>query len=117
MFYPMSFLDVLITLSNGSFATSVYHKSNFTGLFTNFQSFIPFNNKKDLTMSLLPRYFNISSSYSLFHTEVENFKKIFICNGYPASFIDKCIRLFFKTLTSSPFKSELLIRESLHSSI
>ena len=45
-------------------------------------------------MSLLLRPFKISSSYFLFDAKLENFKMIFICSEYPASFIDKCIRLF-----------------------
>ena len=47
----LSFLDVKITRDNGSFTTSVFHKSTFTGLYTNFDSFIPFTYKKGLVMS------------------------------------------------------------------
>ena len=37
----LPFLDVDITRSKGKFSTSVYRKPTFTGLFTNFHSFIP----------------------------------------------------------------------------
>ena len=60
--------------SNGIFSTSVYRKSTFTGLFTNFDNFIPISYKRGLINTLLFRYFNISSSYAIFHAEVEKFK-------------------------------------------
>ena len=36
----LPFLDVLLD-NNGPLKTSVYHKPTFTGLYTNFESFIP----------------------------------------------------------------------------
>ena len=42
----LSFLDIQIKRSNSSFTTSVYQKPTFTGLFTNFHSFIPLKYKK-----------------------------------------------------------------------
>ena len=72
----LPFLDVNIMFSNGIFSTSVYRKPTFTGLFTNFDSFIPISYKRGLINTLLFRYFNISSSYAIFHAEVEKFKKI-----------------------------------------
>ena len=75
----LPFLGVNIMFSNGIFSTSVYRKPTFTGLFTNFDSFIPISYKRGLINTLLFRYFNISSSYA----EVEKFKKIMNLNGYP----------------------------------
>ena len=68
----LPFLDVKVIRSNGSFATTVHHKSTSTGLFTNFDSFIPMLYKKGLLFSLISRYFNICSSYVFFHSEMEN---------------------------------------------
>ena len=48
----LSFLDVLINRSGGSFSTAVYRKPTFTGLLTSFDSFIPFTYKKTLIFSL-----------------------------------------------------------------
>ena len=90
----LSFLDVKITRDNGSFTTSVFHKPTFTGLYTNFDSFIPFIYIKGPVMSLLNRYFNICSTYITFHSELDNFKKLFSLNGYPRNFLDNCIRRF-----------------------
>ena len=55
----LSFLDINITRTNGRFSTSVFHKPTSTGLFTNFNSFIPMTYKKGLLLSLISRYFNI----------------------------------------------------------
>ena len=90
----LPFLDVKITLSNRSFSTSVYHKPTFTGLFTNFDSFIPFSYKRSLILSLLHRFFNLCSNYENFHKELDTFKIIFKLNGYPTHFFDKCACLF-----------------------
>jgi hypothetical protein len=57
----LPFLDVKVIRSNGSFATTVHHKSTSTGLFTNFDSFILMLYKKGLIFSLISRYFNICS--------------------------------------------------------
>ena len=96
----LSFLDINITRTNGHFSTSVFHKLTSTGLFTNFNSFIPMTYKKGLLLSLISRYFNICSSYHSFHSELQNFKQIFSCNGYPASLIDNCIRSFLDKIFS-----------------
>ena len=90
----LPFLDVKVIRSNGSFATTVHHKSTSTGLFTNFDSFIPMLYKKGLLFSLISRYFNICSSYVFFHSEMEKFKKTFSLNGYPATLVDSCIKSF-----------------------
>ena len=37
----LSFLDITITHENNKFVTSVYRKPTFSGVFTNFESFIP----------------------------------------------------------------------------
>ena len=47
------FLDIEITRSNGRFSTSVYRKPTFTGLFTNFHSFVPLAYKRSLVCCLL----------------------------------------------------------------
>ena len=53
---------------------SVYQKPTFTGLLTNFHSFIPLAYKKCLILTLLNRYFRICSAYENFCLEVEKFR-------------------------------------------
>ena len=98
----LPFLDVNIMFSDSLLSTSVYRKPTFTGLFTNFDSFIPISYKKGLISTLLFRYFNISSSYAIFHAEVEKFKKIMISNGYPEIFFDGIVRSFFNKIFEKP---------------
>ena len=98
----LPFLDVNIMFSNGIFSTSVYRKPTFTGLFTNFDSFIPISYKRGLINTLLFRYFNISSSYAIFHAEVEKFKKIMNLNGYPEKFFDRIVRSFLNKIFEKP---------------
>ena len=80
------FLMWNILFSNGKFSTTVYREPTFTGLFTNFESFIPITYKRGLINTLLLRYFNISSSYAIFHAEIEKFRQIMTKNGYPGKF-------------------------------
>ena len=63
----LPFLDIDISRSQGKFSTSVYRKPTFTGLFTNFHSFIPLTYKQCLVSCLIHRIFNLCSSYENFH--------------------------------------------------
>ena len=47
----MSFLDVTVFRENGKFVTNVYKKETFTGVYTNFSSFIPLEHKFGLVYS------------------------------------------------------------------
>ena len=87
-----------ILFSNGKFSTTVYRKPTFTGLFTNFESFIPITYKRGLINTLLFRYFNISSSYAIFHAEIEKFRQIMTKNGYAEKFFDKVVRSFLNKI-------------------
>ena len=42
----------------------------------------------------LHRYFNISSSHSIFHHEVEKLKIFLKQNRHPTKFLDHCVRKF-----------------------
>ena len=57
-----SFLDVKICCENNKFTTSVHREPTFSGVFTNFKSFIPTVYKFSLVYTLLHRSFNITSS-------------------------------------------------------
>ena len=49
----LSFLDITISRENNKFVTSVYRKSTCSGIFTNFESFIPDMHKGELIETLL----------------------------------------------------------------
>ena len=87
----LPFLDVSVERVNGHFATSVYRKPTFSGLYTNFVSFIPISYKIGLVSTLIFRCFSICSDMSRFHEELVKLKEIFKKNGYPQSLVEKCI--------------------------
>ena len=49
----------------------LFRKPTFTGLFTNFNSFIPLTYKQNLVSCLIHRIFNLCSSYENFHTSLK----------------------------------------------
>ena len=50
--------------------------------------------KRGLVNGLIHRAWKICSNLNLFHNEMSFLKDTLVCNGYPASFIDCCIRTF-----------------------
>ena len=71
-----SFLNVKICRENNKLTTSVYRTPTFSGVFTNFKSFISTVYKFGLVYTLLHRCFNITSSYEKFHNEINALKQI-----------------------------------------
>ena len=74
----LSFLDVKICRKNGKFVTSVYRKPTFSGVFTNYESFIPTYQKRGLLHTLLHRSFSICCDFKTFHSEIDHLKTILI---------------------------------------
>ena len=93
-----SFLDISISRENNKFVTDVFRKETFSGVYTNFSSFLPDNYKLGLVRTLLFRSFTLVSNFSRFHLEIEKLKEILKKNGYPSGVIDNCIRKFFNRL-------------------
>ena len=87
-----------ITLENNKFITSVYRKPTFSGVFTNFESFIPEMHKRGLIKSLLPRSLRLCSSYENFLREIETLKSIFKHDNYPQNFVNQCIKKFLNKI-------------------
>ena len=84
--------------SNNQLVPSVYCKEIFSGVFTNFESFMPVAYKFGLAYTLLHCWFSICSSYEKFHEEIELLKGIFKKSEYPQLFIDKCIKKYLSKL-------------------
>ena len=76
------------------FATSVYHKPTFSGVYTHFDSFLPTTYKFSMIYTLVYRSFSICSNWTNFHNELVFLKDISLKNRYPISFIDKCFKTF-----------------------
>ena len=90
----LPFLDILISKSENGFKTSVYHKPTFSGVYSNFNSFIYNQYKIGLTFTLLYRTFSTVSDFSRFHMEVSHLKDILRKNGFPIKLVDNCIKTF-----------------------
>ena len=88
------FLDVKITREESRFVTSVYRKPTFSGVYTNFASFIPMPYKFGLIFTLLFRCFTLVSDFSKFYVEINYLKTMLSKNGYPLHLVDSCIKLF-----------------------
>ena len=96
----LPFLDVLVTRENGMFTTNIYRKPTFSGLYSNFHSFLPEKYKTGLFLTLLFRIYTICSDWSKIHSEIINLRNIMIKNNFPRKFTDSCIKLFFDKLFS-----------------
>ena len=96
--YIFPFLDVKIIRGSSRFSTSVFHKATFSGVFTNFDSFIFESYKTNLVFTLLLRCFTICSDMQSFHLEVEQLRQIFKCNNYPIGLIDHCFKTFLNRI-------------------
>ena len=70
----------------------------FSGVYTNFSSFVALEHKFGLVYALLHRSFTIVSGFSKFHLEVEILKKKLHKNAYPTKFVDKCIAKFVNNI-------------------
>ena len=73
----LPFLDVNVYRDAGKFSSSVHRKMTFSGVYSNFCSFMPETYKRGLVSTLLYRAYMISSSHQSLHKEIENLKKSF----------------------------------------
>ena len=96
--HSFSFLDVKICREKDKFTTSVFRKDTFSGVYTNFSSFVALKHKFGLVHTLLHRSFTIVSDFSKFHFEVETLKKTLHKNAYPTKFVDKCVAKFVNNI-------------------
>ena len=88
-----SFLDVKICREKYK-CTSIFRKDTFSGVYTNFSSFVALEHKFALVYTLLHRSFTIVFDFSKFNFEVETLHK----NAYPTKFFDKCIAKFLNNI-------------------
>ena len=92
-----------------------FHKATFSGVLSNYDSFIFDTYKIGLFHTLLFRFFKICSSMVNFHIEVEHLRSIFKCNNYPVNINYQCIKKFLdiwyipKQIVPTVPKMELLV--------
>ena len=102
----LPFLDINIFRENDKFATNIYRKKTFSGVYTNFKRFRPETYIIGLIKSLLFRCFSLFSDFIKFHHEIDKLKKKLYKNSYPRDLVDKCIKeLLDKMLAPKPVVS------------
>ena len=88
----LSFPHVEASQEGNKFATTVYRKPTFSGVYTHSDSFLPTTYKFSMIYTLVFRCFSTCSNWAIFHNE------FILKNGYPISFIDKCFKTFLDQL-------------------
>ena len=76
---------------NDKFTASVFRKVTFSGVHTNFSSFVAHEHKLSLTYTLLHRSFTIVPDFSKIYFDVVALKKTLHKNACPTKFVDECI--------------------------
>ena len=92
------FLDISITRLNNKLTTSLYRKKTFSGVYMNYNSFLPVKYKKGLIHTLLFCAYNICADFQTLHQEIEFLNSIWQRNSFPLFFIDSCIKKFLDKL-------------------
>ena len=78
--------------------TTVYRKPNFSHVYTHFDGFLPSDFKVGMIYTLAYQRFKICSDRTRFHEELNFLKHLFLKNGYPLSFLDKCFKIAINKL-------------------
>ena len=99
--HKLSFLDTTISSAGGSFTCEVFRKETFTGLATSFYSNCCQQFKLNSMRTLIHRAFHLSSSYSLFHSEINFLSNFFSNNGYPLQLFEKFTARFLNRVYSN----------------
>ena len=100
--HKLPFLDVLLdNHSNQGIITSVFHKKTYTGLLTNYYSFVPFSYKLGLVRTLVDRVFKINNTWTGFHLDISNLTKTLRKNLFPSSVIENVVRKFLNNYFTS----------------
>ena len=96
--HKLPFLDVLLDNSNpSSLVTSVFRKSTYTGLLTNFFSFTPFPYKLGLMRTLVDRTFKISNTWISFQNNIKELTNVLGKNQFPSSLVNKTVNFLAST--------------------
>ena len=94
----LPFLDVYVTRDQSCFNTSVYRKPTFSGVYTNYDSYIPMIYKTGLVSTLLQRSFRICTNWIQVDTEIKKIKSILTMNAYPNMLLDRKISNFLNNV-------------------
>ena len=101
----LSFLDILIKNTNShQFITSVFRKKTYTGLLTNFLSYVPFTYKLALVKTLINRAYHICNNWQLFHQNIIELKRILGRNMFPPKLVDNTLKNYLDKVNENKIK-------------
>ena len=103
----LPFLDVLVSREGSRLTTSLYRKPTFSGLYTNYNSFISEKYKTGLIFCLLFRIFTLTVDWKKFHEEVKFLSDTFCKNQYPQHFFDRCVKIFLDRKLNPDTKTKI----------
>lgn len=98
----LSFLDVSIDKSDGTFNTTVHTKETSSGECLNYRSLAPQKYKVGVIRTMLHRAYKIASSWEGVHEEMERLRKLFTNNNFPMALIEQEIKLFLNRKIEPP---------------
>ena len=101
--HKLPFLDVLLDNSNPaqSIITSVFRKSTYTGLLTNFLSFSPFSYKLGLIRTLVDRTFKINNTWTGFYNNIKKLNNILEKNQFPSHLVNNIVKQYLSKFFAS----------------
>ena len=85
------FSDLNIFHESEEHPTNIYRRKTFSGVYSNFKSFIPETYKIGLIKSLLFRHFSLCSDFIKFQHDIDKLKSILYKSSYPRGLVDKYI--------------------------
>ena len=95
----LSFLDITISRKNNKFVTSVYRKAAVSGIFTNFESFVPDIYKNGLILKIKLCFIEVLDYAPITKTSSgRTIKSIFKHINYFLNFFNQCINKFLNKL-------------------
>ena len=110
----ISFLDINIVKEQDRFATSIYRKKTFTGLGSNFLSYMPMRFKISCLSTLIHRAYHLSSSYVYFDKELKFLKDFFTSNCFPPHLFYKYVKQFLDKIYNPKRQNATVPREKLY---
>ena len=99
------FLDVLIDNRSNMLNTTTYHKSTYSGLLLNFDSFTSRFYKISLIKCLIDRAYRVNNKWASFHNHVTKIKETLKRNSFPPSLIDKITKSCLNKVHSNSDRS------------
>ena len=89
-------LDVLFDNRSNILSTITYHKSTYSCLLLNFNSFIPRFYKISLIKCLIDHAYKINNTLASFHNDVTKIKETLERNSFPPFLIDKITKSYLR---------------------